>query len=172
MTAEPAFDHALERTVTAVQAITEWDVDQLDMDLDELAEAWLTLDEARKQLAVLANDLAVNVGSKLADMPYERKEGYVLPSGQIIHHAQASRVKWKGRQLVVDLSTQLVDPDTGETQYAIPTDVLLDIIPGTATDKLTSSTWRIGGLSNLGVDPDDYRTREWLPPKAQKGPGR
>ena len=170
--AEPVFDHAVRAVTSAVRAVTEHDARQLDLELDDLAETWLTLDDTMRQLGVLVNDLAVVVGEMLADMPYERKDGYRLPSGELVHHAQRSTERWEGRRLLLDLSATLVDPDTGEQVPAIPTDVLCDIVPGTADDKLTSSKWRIGGLSNLGVDPDDYRSREWRPARVQRGPGR
>ena len=172
MTGEPLFDQAADRLTEAVRTLCGYDVDDLAMDLDELAMVWLRLDELRRELGVLVDDFAANVGDKLSDMPYERKDGYLLPNGERIHHVQRSTTRWEGHRLLVDLSTDVVDTTTGERFAAIPTDVLTQIIPGTATDKLTSSTWGVSGLSNVGVDPDDYRQREWKPPRAQKGPGR
>ena len=172
MSSDKVLDHAVESVVTAITAVCGFTVDELDLTLDELAETWLTLDDVCRELGVIVNDLAVNVGMKLADMPYERKDGYRLPSGELIHHEQRASQRWAGRQLLLDLSTWYADTMSGETVQAIPTEVLLDIIPGVASDKLTSSSWRISGLQNVDVDVENYRTREWKQPRAAKGPGR
>jgi len=172
MSTDQALDHAVTAVVTAIDAVCGFRVDDLDLTLDELAETWLVLEAAAKELSVIVNDLAVNVGLKLSDMPYERKDGYRLPNGELIHHEQRALQRWAGRQLLLDLSTWYADTMSGETVQAIPTEVLLDIIPGVATDKLTSSNWRISGLQNVDVDVENYRTREWRQPRAAKGPGR
>lgn len=172
MSGDPALDRSVEAVVNAIDVLSRFEVDTVDLDLDELATVWMALDDARRVLDVIVNDYAVNVGEKLADMPYERKDGYQLPNGELVHHAQRASEKWAGRRLLGDLSTMLIDPDTGEQTPAIPTVVLEQIVPGTADDKLTSSRWGITGLVNLGVDPDDYRTREWKRAKVQRGPGR
>ena len=172
MSTDKALDHAVESVVTAITAVCGFEVDELDLTLDELAETWLTLDNAWRELGVIVNELAVNVGLKLSDMPYERKDGYLLPNGERIHHAQSATTRWEGHQLLTDLASWHVDTGTGETVQAVPVSILYDIIPGTASEKLTSSNWRISGLDAAGINPDEYRTREWKQPRAQKGPGR
>lgn len=156
----------LERCVTDV---TRWNVDLIDDDLDGLALRWLRLRTLRDQLAVLVTDFEHNVGAKLSDMPYEPTDGYRLPNGQLVHHNYSSTDRWQGRQLLHDLGMPAVDPASGEMISAVPVKVLEQIVPGTATDALTSSNWSTRGLQNLGIDPEDYRTREWKPAKARTG---
>lgn len=160
-----ALDH-LERAAVDVLA---WRVDDIDDDLDGLALRWLRVDHLARELAVLARDFATNVGGKLSDMPYDPRAGYQLPNGERVHHAVRSTDRWRGRQLLTDLGAPMIDPDTGEHVHAIPVEILEQIIPGTRTDEQTSSSWGVRGLQNLGIDPDDYRTREWQQPLARPG---
>lgn len=178
MTAEHfTHDRVLERTVaavtTAVAALAQFDdLDALDLDVDEYGTIWLRLDNARRDLDMIVNDWANATGHRLADIDYDRRVGYTLPNGEIIRHEQSSTERWQGAQLLRDLGHTMIDPDTGEQIPAIPVAVLEQIVPGVATDRQTSSKWRTTGLSNLGVDPDDYRSREWKPPRAQRGARR
>lgn len=144
-----------------------------EADLDTLAATWLRLDTARAELDVICRDLSNRVGSMLADVDYNPKDGYRLPNGEIISHYQpAVRERWQGRALLRNLSTPMVDAETGEVIPVIPLDVLTQIVPGVATDEQTSSKWKTTGLKNLDVHPDDYRSREWAEPRVQKGPKR
>lgn len=137
--------------------------------LDEIGDVWARLHEAHRQLGVLVDEYATTAGRYLADVEYDPKEGYTLPSGVVVHHATASTDRWEGRRLLTDLSWEMVDPDTGETHQAVPTFVLEQIVPGTASDTLTSSKWGSRGLQNLGIDPDQYRSRDWKQPKLRPG---
>jgi hypothetical protein len=149
--------------------VTRWEVDRFADDLDGLALRWLRLRKIAAELAVLVNDFETAVGSKLANETYDPTEGHPLPNGELIHHTWPSNDRWQGRRLINDLGMPVVDPASGERLTAVPVAVLEQIIPGTSTDDLTSSSWAVRGLQNLGVDPDDYRTREWKPPKARVG---
>lgn len=141
--------------------------------LDELAGCWLQLDTALAELSVIVRDLSQQVGSMLADADYDPKDGYQLPDGQIVSHYQPSvKERWQGRALLRNLSTEMVEPATGEMIPAVPFTVLADIIPGVKSDDLTSSKWSVTGLRNLDVNVDDYRSREWAEPRAKKGPKR
>lgn len=141
--------------------------------LDELAGLWLQLDTALSELSVLHRSLSQQIGSMLADVDYDPKDGYQLPDGQIISHYQPSvRERWQGRALLRNLATEMVEPETGEMIPAVPFTVLADIIPGVGSDDMTSSKWRTTGLKNLDVPIDDYRSREWDEPRVKKGPKR
>lgn len=141
--------------------------------LDEKAGLWHRLNTAAAELSVIVRDLALEVGSMLADADYDPKDGYRLPDGTIISHYQpAVKERWQGRKLLRSLSTPMIDPDTGEQLESIPLRVLTDIIPGVASDDATSSRWLTTGLKNLDVDPDDYRTRQWDSPRVKEGPRR
>lgn len=141
--------------------------------LDEKADLWHRLNTAAAELSVLVRDLALEVGSMLADVDYDPKDGYRLPDGTIVSHYQpAVKERWQGRKLLRSLSTPMIDPDTGEQLESIPLRVLTDIIPGVASDDATSSRWLTTGLKNLDVDPDDYRTRQWDEPRVKIGPRR
>lgn len=137
--------------------------------LDELGSIWWTLQAAHAELGVIVRDWANACGRILADVDYDPKDGYQLPNGETVHHAATSSDKWQGRQLLTDLGAAMVYPETGEQVVAIPVEVLEQIIPGTANDNLTSSRWGARGLQNIGIDPDDYRTREWKPAQIRKG---
>lgn len=142
-------------------------------DLDTLAATWLRLDAARAELDVICRDLSNRLGSMLADVDYNLKDGYRLADGSVISHYQpAVRERWQGRALLRNLSTPMVDAETGEVIPVIPLDVLTQIVPGVATDDATSSKWLTTGLKNLDVNPDDYRSRQWAEPRVQKGPKR
>jgi len=145
-------------------------------DLDETAMLWLRLKQAADELDVLLRELSQDVARRLADLPFERynpKDGYPLPNGEIVSHYQPSvRERWQGRALLRNLSTTMIEPDTGEVIPVVPFDVLTQIIPGTKSDELTSSKWSTTGLKNLDVNPDDYRSREWGEPRTQKGARR
>ena len=144
-----------------------------DDELDGLAETWLRLDTARVELEQVVRDLALKVGSMLSDADYDPKQGYQLPNGEVVSHYQPSaKERWEGRRLLKDLSTQMVDPATGEVIDVVPFSVLTQIVPGTGSDELTSSKWGTTGLKNLDVDPDRYRSREWQEPRVKKGPKR
>ena len=138
------------------------------LDIETLAERWLQLRQAHRQLGVLINEYETIVGSKLDRLDYDPTEGYEI-AGERIHHSFPSTDRWQGRQLLSDLGIDVVDRDTGEQLRAVPVEVLTQIVPGTGSDELTSSSWSVRGLHNLGVDPTDYRTREWKPPKARYG---
>jgi hypothetical protein len=138
-------------------------------DLDELAERWLALRESHRTLGVIIDAYAIEIGRRLDSIPYVKKDGYQLRCGEIIHHQSAATERWDGTRLLGAISTDMVDPATGEVSAVVPLRVLADIIPGV---RGTSSRWLLAGLKNIDVDPDDFRTREWKPPKAVTGPGR
>lgn len=144
-----------------------------DDELDGLAATWLRLDTARIELETVCRDLCLKVGSMLADADYDPKQGYRLPNGEVVSHYQPSaKERWQGRRLLRDLSTPMVDPATGELHDVVPFSILTQIVPGTASDELTSSKWGTTGLKNLDVDPNQYRSREFAEPRVKKGAGR
>ncbi len=137
--------------------------------IDELAARWKRIRDVARILAVVERDYCNAVGDLLADREYSRKDGYPLADGTRIRHEQRTTEKWQGRRLLRAISTPMVDPSTGEVTEAVPLRVLADIIPGVGTDDQTSSKWKLTGLRNIDVDPDDYRTVEWKPPHAELG---
>ena len=141
--------------------------------IDSLAESWLRIEQARATLDVISRDLSNRIGSMLADVDYDPKEGYRLASGEVISHYQpAVQERWQGRALLRNLSTEMVEPETGEVIPVIPLAVLTEILPGVGTDEQSSSKWRTTGLKNLDVNPDDYRSRQWAEPRVKRGPKR
>ena len=141
--------------------------------LDEVADNWVMLHTAHRELGVLVDDYALAAGTMLSDQEYDLKTGYELPDSTLVHHAQRrSKVQWRGRSLLRHISTEMVEPETGEVTTAIPLSVLCDIIPGVASDESTSSKWLLGGLRNIDVDPDDYRHSEWAPVRVVLGAKR
>lgn len=156
---------SLEDAVQDVQPLEEF----AESELPALADRWLRIRSAARDLAVIERDYANAVGSRLADVEYNRSEGYELPDGTRIRHEQARSERWEGRKLLRTLSTPMVEPSSGELIESIPLKVLADIIPGVGTDDQTSSKWKLTGLRNLDINPDDYRTIEWRAPHAELG---
>ena len=141
--------------------------------LDELAGLWARLNTAAAELSVIVRDLSQRVGSMLSDVDYDPKDGYRLPDGTIVSHYQpAVKERWQGRKLLRTLSTPMIDPDTGEAIESIPLRVLTDIIPGVASDDMTSSKWWTTGLKNIDIEPDDFRSRQWDEPRVKLGAKR
>lgn len=162
---------------TVAQLLADaWPMSDLGLDdvgMDTLAEAWVLLEQARANLDVLCRDLSNRVGVILADADYDPKEGYRLSSGTVISHYQpAVQERWQGRALLRNLSSEMVEPATGEVVPAVPLSVLTEILPGVGTDEQTSSKWKTTGLKNIDVNPDDYRTRQWAEPRVKLGPKR
>jgi hypothetical protein len=61
---------------------------------------------------------------------------------------------WSGRDLLQRLACDVVDPDTGERFAAIPLTVALEVLPQASAP---SASWRISGLRNVGIDPDEWK---------------
>ena len=153
--------------------LVDADIIGVSDELDDLAEGWMHIERARATLDVISRDLSNRIGSMLADVDYDPKEGYRLASGEVISHYQpAVQERWQGRALLRNLSTEMVEPETGEVIPVIPLAVLTEILPGVGTDEQTSSKWRTTGLKNLDVNPDDYRSRQWAEPRVKRGPKR
>lgn len=165
-------DYDLSDLETAVERLASMPVQGdsiMSDDLDSLADRWQRIREMSRQLSVIERDYALAVGSILADMEYNRAEGFPLHNGTRIRHEQSKTERWQGRRLLRALSTPMVEPSSGEVVESIPLKVLADIIPGVASDDATSSRWRTTGLRNIDINPDDYRETVWGQPRAELG---
>ena len=154
----------LDDLQTAIRAIPPTVVHD---NLDDLAGTWATLKHLSDELAVTVNDYAVAVGSALRDAGIDAKDGYELPSGRRVTWRAAITEQWAGRRLLRAISTEMIDPATGEVTHAVPLSVLADVIPGVATEDATSSRWLKTGLQNIDVDVDEFRTVTWRQPRAE-----
>jgi hypothetical protein len=161
-------DFDLKNLTVAVDDVIE--VEHLpEHDLDMLAERWLSLRDSLRTLSVVVDAYAIEIGKRLEQVPYVKKDGYRLRNGELIHHQASSTERWDGRKVLGAISTDMIDPTSGEVAAAVPLKVLASVIPGVSG---SSSRWLLAGLRNLDLDPDDFREREWKPAKAQIGPGR
>ena len=147
-------------------------------DWETSAEVWDRLDRIVAELRVMAHSEAVKAGTGLGTVDYNRREGFTLTNGTVIHHQTTNAEEWKGQRVWRALSTDYVDPATGEMVAAVPLRTLTDTVPGCASDELTSSKWRVTGLREvLGAgdrkwQPDEYRTRTPKATVIRRGPGR
>lgn len=135
-------------------------------DLNERGERWVRLRELAAELAVLIDEYTVDLGNNLEHETYDRREGWELPDGTRVVHRHPATERWEGRKLLRTLATETIDPDTGETSFTVPLSVLVDILPGVATDDATSSRWKLAGLRNQDINIDDYRHLDYKPARA------
>lgn len=135
--------------------------------LDERGTRWARLRCLHRELGVLVDEYCHDLGAQLADTEYVRKDGYRLSDGTVIVHHQSSTERWQGRKLLRSLSTDMIEPTTGEAMPAVPLATLVEVLPAVDTDDATSSRWKLSGLRNLDIDPEVYRSRDWKPPRAE-----
>lgn len=141
-----------------------------DLDVDECIGIWNALDEAMGALRTRVNRWALETGAALADIEYDAKQGYTAYD-VTVHHYQPTRHRWNGAKVLDNLECKYVDPETGETVYAVRRDVLDDVLPA-VTGGATSSNWRAPKLAEHGVNVAAVRETEWLDPIVKLGPKR
>lgn len=140
-----------------------------DADAHHLAETWEALNYIAATLNTHVREWSTAAAAALDRTDYNRREGFKLGSGSVVHHARSATEEWDGRGVLSALSEKAVDPDSGELVDVVPVDKLADVLP--AIDG-KSSKWRTTGLAVHGVDPDNYRRRRWGAPTIRKGPQR
>lgn len=161
MSADPIAD--LHEAIDALASTPPADGDPVGHRVD----MWHALQDAARTLGVVVREWSTAAGDSLADIEYDRKQGWKSPGGVVVHHAQSATDEYDGRAVLSALGDMLVDTDTGERVEAVPVSVLADVLPAI---NAKSSKWRARGLNAHGVDPDRYRKRQWGAPQVKIGP--
>lgn len=144
--------------------------------LSALREAIMALDTRRAELAEAGdvNALAIGLSSfrklvadlRLLDAAIEAdlaallpgRERHVLDGIGVLQVRTSSSDKWDGPALLRRLTSRLVDPVTGEAVNAIRTEVLDKVLPQASS---ASASWKVTGLQQIGVDPDQFRDKTY-----------
>lgn len=142
------------RTVLTLagQIIAEWTAEP-PTDPEVLAESFLAITEALKQLGALA-------GLVEADLVNVIDEPLEIPGlGTFERRTQAKNHKWDTDRLLSVLLATAVDA-------RIPDDDGVMVSPATAIEKVVLETahidyWRLQALDRHGIDGRKYRTTEW-----------
>jgi hypothetical protein len=132
-------------------------------DLDALIDVWDALDIAHRVLGVIARDYSTAIADRLDGQEYTHQR--VGP----LHPEQSRREQWRGHDLIAVLAQPVADTDTGQVIDAVPVDTLRAVLPACATDRETSSRWKVSGLRDRGVDVDRYRAVEYGTPVLRRG---
>lgn len=133
---------------------------------------WQDLAAVRADLEIVYRDVENDATEALVERLRETGEPALeTPLGVV--HVGTSRPgdRWEGHKLLAALARHVADPSTGEMIRAVPLDVLRDVVPGCASDNLTSSRWRITSLRSY-VDPYNYVERGAPVPVIRAGPPR
>jgi hypothetical protein len=148
--------HELTRTSSYAYAlITNEDV----MAPAERIDLWIVARDVLDELAIAVRHLQTDATLALADLGV--KPGGLHPAMGGIVKRGTRRVgtdQWAGHALVGALGVDLVNPATGEIVRAVPVEVVREVVPGCATEELTSSRWRATGLRGR-VDVDRFHVQ-------------
>jgi hypothetical protein len=134
--------------------------------LDDRIEMWSLLDVMIGTLAVYRTQWAL---SAAGEMPWT--ETYTHPTLGPFHRNAYPSTKWNGAGVLTALTRTMIDPDTGETVGAVPTEVLRDVLPAVG-DGMTSSSWKASGLGVHGIDASKFKETTYGQPTIGKGPRR
>lgn len=153
----------------ALLAIEErWQLDD-ELTADDVVDLWLELGHAHRVLGDLAKLIADDASSRLLDRDDPRAD-YETATGDVVHLAPGyAPERWRGHDVIAELSEALVEPVTGECVQAVPIDVLVDVLPGCNAPELTSSKWRTTGLRRHLPDWHRYRSRDDAPLVIKRG---
>lgn len=151
-------------------AITHADTQRAELaevgDLEGLAHGLHAIREVRQKLDLLISQTDADVSR----LNRETGGNAEIPGlGMLETKRRSTKQRWKSDRLygrLVDslVSQAVVDPDTGEIvgdeRTAARMALLLRERLASCLPLTPSMQWRIGGLKDAGIDPDDWRTRE------------
>jgi hypothetical protein len=145
-----------------------WQLDD-ELTTDDVVELWLELTHAQRVLGDLIKTIADDAATRLADRDDPRAD-YETATGDVVHLAPGyAPERWRGHDVLFELSADLWDMGTGEAVQAVPVDVLVDVLPGCNAPDLTSSKWRTTGLRRHLADWHRYRHRDTAPLVIKRG---
>lgn len=110
-------------------------------------------------LAPILDDLSV-LDRQVEDMLSSRmstKELEVPGVGLVERRRKYGSVSWDGQGLMLRISREMIDTESGEIVRSIPLEVAKLCLPQATAP---SATWKAQGLQASGIDPDDYRSRQ------------
>jgi hypothetical protein len=131
------------------QALSEMRKNE-DWDLSEIAETYFRLNSYKAELAVVVRQMETYLLEKMSET-----EAVSVSSGDmIVKEWSKNRKSWQHKQLAEIVSERIersaVDMDTGEVTMS--TSEMIQAL----LEYVQPSYWRVGALSNIGVNADDY----------------
>jgi hypothetical protein len=132
-------------------------------DVDDVLAIWDAADNLRQTASVLAREASTAAAAELGfSKQHESEIG-------IVHTASQSNTKTDGDAILSKLSTQMVEPESGELMAAIPTNVLREVLPAVGVGQV-SSKWKKAGLKNQDLNPTDFMTTVYAERQVVRGP--
>lgn len=123
--------------------------DNEDASLEDLADILLELNLAKRDLGYIYQSVEAALSAKMTDKILELRDG-----AQIERKVSSSRSKWRHKDLASDVAARIrqsaVDMDTGEVVMN-PEEMVVKLL-----DFVQPSYWRVGELSKIGLNPDNY----------------
>lgn len=133
----------LDKQITTNASDPNWDA-------QTISETFFQLDSFKGQLSIIIKSLESILIEKMAD-----KEAISLDSGAIlVKEWSKSRKAWQHKDLASAVAerieTMAIDMDTGER--TMTTSEMIQAI----LDYVQPSYWRVGALSNIGLNADSF----------------
>jgi hypothetical protein len=113
-------------------------------DVDASVEVWHRLDRLITDLSILRRDHGIVLGHRIPDeFTALTRDGTIT-----VHRQTETSHQWDGDGVITDLSTPMIDTETGELTAAIPADVLRKVLPACGPGA-TSSKWNVTALRQV-----------------------
>lgn len=119
------------------------------LEIEDLADTLLEINLAKRDLGMLYDTAEARLSRLMTEKFLDLRDG-----AQIERKVASNRSKWRHKDLAAEVATKIrqssVDMDTGEVVLS-PEDMVVKLL-----DYLQPSYWRVGELSKLGLNPDNY----------------